>query len=302
MSPAPADAKSPSLTERRKAATRMEIALSAARLFVTRGLRATRAEDIAQAAGVAPRTFYRYFATKEEAVAPCYAAGTERWREAVRTAPAALSVPEALAHAVRHTFVPGGSGVSAISWQWARTLIRLAGTSPAVRKVWAEVCQESERELAGVLAERAAGTAGTAGSVGPVEPAGPASAEGRAGSFGSETGTEAESAADTGSGADAGSETGTEAESAADTGSGADAGSGAGSGAESGTDAGSGTESGPSVIAPDLRFSAAVASAAVRVAVEAWATGDAPATGPQGPAALALRNLAALRDFAWDTP
>ncbi|MET9147560.1 TetR family transcriptional regulator [Streptomyces sp. NPDC004042] len=266
MSPAPADAKSPSLTERRKAATRMEIALSAARLFVTRGLRATRAEDIAQAAGVAPRTFYRYFATKEEAVAPCYAAGAERWREAVRTAPAALSVPEALAHAVRHTFVPGGSGVSAISWQWARTLIRLAGTSPAVRKVWAEVCQESERELAGVLAERAAGTAGT------VEPAGPASAEGRAGSFGSETGTEAESAADTGSGADAGA------------------------------DAGSGTESGPSVIAPDLRFSAAVASAAVRVAVEAWATGDAPATGPQGPAALALRNLAALRDFAWDTP
>ncbi|MFD8614529.1 TetR/AcrR family transcriptional regulator [Streptomyces sp. NPDC059631] len=281
MSPAPADAKSPSLTERRKAATRMEIALSAARLFVTRGLRATRAEDIAQAAGVAPRTFYRYFATKEEAVAPCYAAGAERWREAVRTAPAALSVPEALAHAVRHTFVPGGSGVSAISWQWARTLIRLAGTSPAVRKVWAEVCQESERELAGVLAERAAGTAGTAGSVGPVgsaEPAGWAPAEGRAGSFGSETGTEAESAADTGSG------------------------SGAESGTDAGTDAGSGTESGPSVIAPDLRFSAAVASAAVRVAVEAWATGDAPATGPQGPAALALRNLAALRDFAWDTP
>ncbi|MFF0964273.1 TetR/AcrR family transcriptional regulator [Streptomyces sp. NPDC003703] len=252
MSPAPADPKSPSLTERRKAATRMEIALSAARLFVTRGLRATRAEDIAQAAGVAPRTFYRYFATKEEAVAPCYAAGAERWREAVRTAPAALSVPEALAHAVRQTFVPGDSGVSAISWQWARTLIRLAGTSPAVRKVWAEVCQESERELAGVLAARAA-------SAGPV---GSASVEGRADSF--------ESGAETGAGTEAG--TGTECEAA------------------------------PSVIAPDLRFTAAVASAAVRVAVEAWATGDAPATGPQGPAALALRNLAALRDFAWDTP
>ncbi|WP_018566832.1 TetR/AcrR family transcriptional regulator [Streptomyces sp. PsTaAH-124] len=255
MSPAPADPKTPSLTERRKAATRMEIALSAARLFVTRGLRATRAEDIAQAAGVAPRTFYRYFATKEEAVAPCYAAGAERWREAVRTAPAALSVPEALAHAVRHTFVPGGSGVSAISWQWARTLIRLAGTSPAVRKVWAEVCQESERELAGVLAARTAAWAASAG---------PASAGGRADSF--ESGTE------TGTGTEAETATGTECEAA------------------------------PSAIAPDLRFSAAVASAAVRVAVEAWATGDAPATGPQGPAALALRNLAALRDFAWDTP
>ncbi|MFH8221600.1 TetR/AcrR family transcriptional regulator [Streptomyces sp. NPDC018057] len=255
MSPSPAHAKSPSLTERRKAATRMEIALSAARLFVTRGLRATRAEDIAQAAGVAPRTFYRYFATKEEAVAPCYAAGAERWREAVRAAPAALSVPEALAHAVRHTFVPGGSGVSAISWQWARTLIRLAGTSPAVRKVWAEVCQESERELAGVLAERAAGATTAAATASAL-------AESRAGATEAEAEAEAEPEAEP------------ESEPEADSGA----------------------------IAPDLRFSAAVASAAVRVAVEAWATGDAPATGPQGPAALALRNLDALRDFAWDTP
>ncbi|NUO41913.1 MAG: TetR family transcriptional regulator, partial [Streptomyces sp.] len=62
------------MTERRKAETRMDIARAAAGLFVQRGLRATRAEDIAQAAGIAPRTFYRYFATKEEAVAPLYAA------------------------------------------------------------------------------------------------------------------------------------------------------------------------------------------------------------------------------------
>ncbi|MEU5087270.1 TetR family transcriptional regulator [Streptomyces sp. NPDC021356] len=216
----------------------MEIASAAARLFTTRGLRATRAEDIAQAAGVAPRTFYRYFATKEEAVAPCYAAGAERWREAVGAAPAGLSVPEALAHAVRHTFTPG-SGVSAVSWQWARTLIRLAASSPAVRKVWAEVCLESERDLARVLAARSAGSAGSA------EEPGPGTGSGNITSAGSAVSTDG--------------------------------------------------------IAPELRFSAAVASAAVRVAVEAWATGEAPATGPDGPAALALRNLAALRDFPWTT-
>ena len=73
----------------------MDIARAAAGLFVQRGLRATRAEDIAQAAGIAPRTFYRYFATKEEAVAPLYAAGAQRWAEAVREAPAELSVPQA---------------------------------------------------------------------------------------------------------------------------------------------------------------------------------------------------------------
>jgi len=53
------------------------------------------------------------------------------------------------------------------------------------------------------------------------------------------------------------------------------------------------------VTSPELGFMAAVASAAVRVAVEAWAAGDAPAHGPRGPAALAMRNLGALRDFPW---
>ncbi|MER5790786.1 TetR family transcriptional regulator [Streptomyces sp. NPDC001980] len=206
-----------SLTERRKAETRMEIARAAAGLFVRRGLRATRAEDIAQAAGIAPRTFYRYFATKEEAVAPLYAAGARRWAEAVRSAPAALSVPEALEHAVHHTLTPG-VGVSAASWEWVRTLIHLADTSPALRKVWAEMCQSSDRLLVSILAER------TSAAVDNVAPA------------------------------------------------------------------------------AHLRFAAAVAGAAVRVAVESWAAGTAAPTGPEGPAALALQNLAALRGFAWEGP
>ncbi|KUL39142.1 TetR/AcrR family transcriptional regulator [Streptomyces regalis] len=131
----------------------MEIARAAAALFVKQGLRATRAEDIAQAAGIAPRTFYRYFATKEEAVAPLYAAGADRWTEAVRTAPPELPVPQALEHAARHTLSPG-AGVSAPSWQWVRTLVRLADSSPALRKVWAQVCHEAEVRLAEVLAGR----------------------------------------------------------------------------------------------------------------------------------------------------
>nr|WP_226534778.1 MULTISPECIES: TetR family transcriptional regulator [Streptomyces] len=144
-----------SLSERRKAETRGEIARAAARLFVRQGLRATRAEDIALAAGVAPRTFYRYFATKEEAVAPLYAAGADLWAEAVRAAPAELPPHQALEHAVRHTLTPG-AGVSAASWEWTRPLIRLTESSPALRKVWAEVCHAADRSLAQVLAARAA--------------------------------------------------------------------------------------------------------------------------------------------------
>ncbi|MFE7860326.1 TetR/AcrR family transcriptional regulator [Streptomyces sp. NPDC057403] len=231
-----------SLTERRKAATRMEIARAAAGLFVRQGLRATRAEDIAQAAGVAPRTFYRYFATKEEAVAPLYAAGAERWTEALAEAPAHLSVPQALEHAVRHTLTPG-AGVSAASWELVRTLIRLTDDSPALAKVWAEVCQESEGRLGEVLAARMAAGAGE------------------------------------------------------------DAREGAGEGVGGqGSPGGDGRDNVGSRAAGSsrLRFAAAVAGAAVRVAVEAWAAGQAPASGARGPAELALRNLEAVRDFPWD--
>jgi hypothetical protein len=49
----------------------------------------------------------------------------------------------------------------------------------------------------------------------------------------------------------------------------------------------------------EFRLGAAVAGAAVRVAVEAWAAGDEPADGPAGPVALAVRHLEALSDFPW---
>jgi AcrR family transcriptional regulator len=215
----------------------MEIARAAAGLFLRQGLRATRAEDIAQAAGIAPRTFYRYFATKEEAVAPLYATGAERWTRAVAEAPAGLSLAQALEHAARHTLTPG-AGVSAASWELVRTLIRLTHTSPALGKVWAEVCHASEARLAEVLAARAGGE--TAGAV--------------------------------------------------------TTGDNVGSGAADSADAAEAPA--PGAVSA-LRFAAAVAGAAVRVAVESWAAGTAPASGPEGPAKLALGNLAALRDFPW---
>ncbi|MER7683777.1 TetR family transcriptional regulator [Streptomyces sp. NPDC097610] len=190
----------------------MEIARAAAGLFMRHGLRATRAEDIARAAGVAPRTFYRYFAGKEECLAPLFSAGVEKWAEAVRDAPADLSVPEALRHAVVQTLTPG-VGVRPESMDRVRALLRLAEGSPALLRVWGEACQGAERTLARVLEARASVT---------------------------------------------------------------------GAGAE-------------------FRLGAAVAGAAVRVAVEAWAAGDESADGPAGPVALAVRHLEALRDFPWGT-
>jgi AcrR family transcriptional regulator len=297
------------LTERRKAETRMEIARAAAGLFVRQGLRATRAEEIAQAAGIAPRTFYRYFATKEEAIGPLYAVGARRWVDAVRAAPAEVPLPQALEDAVRHTLTPG-VGVSTASWNWVRTLIRLAEANPALRRVWAEVCRTSERDLTEALMERLA----HGQEVCVAKSREPYSA--RSEEAGSARSEEAGSARSRKAGSTRSREAGSAQDREAcdipdrDACAAQDREACVTSDREAcaapDREAGSSLRQEPSGAGRDndasrarSAFAAAVASAAVRTAMESWAAGDGPAEGPAGPAQLALDNLAALRDFPW---
>ncbi|CBH46624.1 putative TetR family transcriptional regulator [Prescottella equi 103S] len=99
----------PSLTERRKAATQLEISRRAAELFSARGASAVTAEEIAAAAGIGLRTFYRYFRTKEEAVAPLLAGGVTGWIAYLTedSDPAAgSSVRDAIESATRRALTP----------------------------------------------------------------------------------------------------------------------------------------------------------------------------------------------------
>ncbi|GAA1947917.1 TetR family transcriptional regulator [Kitasatospora viridis] len=139
----------PSLTDRRRAATQLEIATAAAELFAERGAEATTAEDIARAAGVALRTFYRYFRTKEEAVAPLLAAGGRRWLALIEAEDPAVPVPEALTRAAVTALTPVDDR-AAEGLRWTRALL----TDPGLRPVWRTVHQDSEDELVPVLAAR----------------------------------------------------------------------------------------------------------------------------------------------------
>jgi AcrR family transcriptional regulator len=56
----------PSLRDRQRAQVRADIRRAAFRLFVERGYDAVTTEEIAAAAGVSPRTFFRHVPTKEE--------------------------------------------------------------------------------------------------------------------------------------------------------------------------------------------------------------------------------------------
>lgn len=56
------------LRERKKRAARASIQLSALELVAERGFCQVSVEDIATAAGISPRTFFNYYATKEDAL------------------------------------------------------------------------------------------------------------------------------------------------------------------------------------------------------------------------------------------
>ncbi|MFJ2116262.1 TetR/AcrR family transcriptional regulator [Streptomyces sp. NPDC087850] len=138
----------PRLTERRREQNRAEIAAEAARLFVERGVAGTSVEDIAEAAGASRRTFWHYFSTKEEAVAPLLVHALGRAAEAFEARPEGEPLLEALGRAMIGSARAGGDASNVVD------IVRLAREEPGLRRVWLQATSDLEMRMVDAIAHR----------------------------------------------------------------------------------------------------------------------------------------------------
>jgi AcrR family transcriptional regulator len=88
------------LRQRKKEKARNDLVRSALRLFNKQGFAATTVEEIAAAVDLSPRTFFRYFAAKEDVVFATAEEDLQGLVESLRVVPGRLSGFAALAAAV----------------------------------------------------------------------------------------------------------------------------------------------------------------------------------------------------------
>ena len=115
-----------SLRERKKAATHHQLMSVALRLFAAQGFENTTVEEIAAAADVAPRTFFRYFPSKVDVLFADHLEQVALLRETLAT----RSLDESIVDAVRRATLAGVEKVVADPSLFL-TRSRLAATVPA---------------------------------------------------------------------------------------------------------------------------------------------------------------------------
>ncbi|GAA4478546.1 TetR family transcriptional regulator [Rhodococcus olei] len=141
-----------SLTERRKAQTQLEIARCAAELFSERGAAGVTAEDVATAAGISLRTFYRYFRTKEEAIMPLLSGGVADWIADLAATEPGVPAALALENSARRA-LSREDDFSVESLRLSLGLLRAVPGDPALLSVWLRVVHDTEEALVSVLGD-----------------------------------------------------------------------------------------------------------------------------------------------------
>jgi AcrR family transcriptional regulator len=137
--------------EASKQATRAALRNAAARLFAEQGYQATTVAEIASAAGVGERTFYRYFAGKEELLAERALTWIGALAEAIRQRPAAEAPYQAVARAMAGAVAELAAGAGG-AW------ILSEGTQPLalLRQVTPRPLRRLEQAITGAILDRLA--------------------------------------------------------------------------------------------------------------------------------------------------
>ena len=136
------------LRERKKQQTREAIHHAAMKLFAERGFEATTIADIAAAADIAPRTFFSYFATKEEAVFAKFESLYADFDRMLRERPQGMSALEAL-----RQWISVAAKEYAGDFDYAKLELRLRRESPAVSACDLQHTRQFERRLAEAVGE-----------------------------------------------------------------------------------------------------------------------------------------------------
>jgi AcrR family transcriptional regulator len=141
----------PGLRERKKQATRKALRDAALRLALEFGPDNVRVDDIAEAAGVSPRTYNNYFSSREQAIVAAVTAEREaRVAEAVAARPATVRLADAVTEAIVEQYTDPGS-------HDPRALLLLT-TRPALRDAFLGTTARIEDPLTAVIAERTSDT------------------------------------------------------------------------------------------------------------------------------------------------
>lgn len=141
--------QSRNLRSRTRERLRREVAGVALRLFIQRGFDEVTTDEIARASGISPRSFFRYFPTKEDAALAGLETSIELVAAAFMERPAGESVWESLEHAFATLIeAPGLEGLSPLE------VSRLFVQTPSLRARRFEKHQEWRSVMLPLLADR----------------------------------------------------------------------------------------------------------------------------------------------------
>ncbi|MEU6821471.1 TetR family transcriptional regulator [Streptomyces atriruber] len=145
----------PGLRERKKQRTRDALLRVALELFTTKGYEETTVDEIAEAVDVSQRTFFRYFANKQEAAFAVQEMVEARFVQAVRDRPAHEAPLEALRGAVLGTWEAMGQSIEeVVPVELHMRTYQMIESTPTLVAAHLRRSIEMEDEVARVIAER----------------------------------------------------------------------------------------------------------------------------------------------------